>query len=210
MLQVSKVRKISFFVHIIFHFFSRNTFIWLLKAWAQGSTVLHDLPAFFTTNIISAPSFLSLSRCLSVILSSLSSSCLAQSPHVKLLFVPALWFMSAGHLSLVQGLFLSLHCNALVSLCKLNPSGKSKCLALVEYSLITCFLLPSESSFLSRSSFYNCWFLANMCCFHCPPNYVLYSISDLVQSQGLLGRTFFNNNFLYVSSVFYSPAVPVL
>lgn len=153
-----------------------------------------------------------MSRCLSVILSSLNSSCLAQSPHVKPLFVSALWFLSAGHLSLIQGLFLSLHWSALVSLCKLNPSGKSKCLALVESSLITCFLLPLENSrnSLSRSSFYNCWFLASMCCFHCPPNYVLYSIFDLGQSQGLLGRTFFNNNFLCVSSVFYSPAVPVL
>uniref|UniRef100_A0A8B9FTQ6 Tubulin epsilon and delta complex 1 n=1 Tax=Amazona collaria TaxID=241587 RepID=A0A8B9FTQ6_9PSIT len=110
---------------------------------------LHSL---LLSNITSAPNFVSLSCCLCVILIWLNSNCLAQSPHLKPPFVPTLWFLSARHLSLTEGPSLSLHCNGLVSLCFLNPIGKSKCPALVDSSLITCLLLPLEnfSSFLNN------------------------------------------------------------
>ena len=54
---------------------------------------------------------------------------------------------------------------------QLNPTGKSKCPAWVEFSLITCLLpLENSSSFLSRTSFYKyCWFFPSMYCLSlCP------------------------------------------
>lgn len=158
---------------IIFPFFSKKKFICHSKAWAHQvlQSFMVCLHSLLLSNITSAPNFLSLSRCLCVILTWLNSNCLAQSPHLKPTFVPTLWFLSARHLSLIEGSSLSLHCSGLVSLCQLNPIGKSKCPALIDSSLITCLLLPLEnfSSFLSRTSFYKCQFFPSAYCLSlCP------------------------------------------